>query len=567
MHQLDGKIASIARELESFRDEELEDLLAVAVNRARNADELLFILNFTADIAALGINPDYSIRYGIASALQSISDPEMLNAAFELALKLAKSGIDPWALLHYSIPAISKSAKSKLEFKVYLNEVQQLCLNIKVKQQYLLHQAIASMFNAVEESKLQAIQIFRELLDTLLRRKLNIESTLQSIGSLARATISAKQLETGLLLGLAMAKRNRDPAGLLQFGFPRAIEAAAFLGSNELDLMAQMAERLIARNIDPKDVFRYGTRALLKFAKSAEDLKQGLLALESLVVELDENGINPKATLFYGLRALAATAKSLEQLTRSLEFGALLAKRGIDPCNNFKYGIAWAANDMNQNQFEAAIEMAERLISNGIDPLLALQYGVPMFANASAAEFKRATGLVEKLMVAFQENKIDPKPLFSSTFPALAKKASSLEEFMVKLEKIERIIASGNYANLQVCLEAAIAADHLEFEEVLIQLMELLNKVQEDVSSIAYILPSAFATLRSMEEFEITLKLAHVLVDRQLEVADHLQHAVPRVAMVLKGGEFKAAIQLAIKLTKQGIDPYETLYYGIPALA
>jgi hypothetical protein len=559
------------RNLESFEDEELEELLALTINRARNAVELYLSLKFTLDIAAVGINPKYSLRYGIASALQSISDPEMLNAALEAALKLARAGIDPWALLYYSIPAISKCAKSKREFEDYLNEVQQLCFSIKLKRQDLLHQAIASMLNAGEQSKLQAIRILNELLLILLQKKLDVESALQSIISLSRSITSAKQLEIGFQIGLAMAERNRDPTGLLQFGFPRAIEAAAFLDADGLNSIAQMAERLIARGIDPKDVFRYGIRALMKFAKSAEDLNQGLLALEALAVELDRSGINPQATLFYGLRALVATAKSFEQLTRSLQFGATLARRGIDPCNNFKYGIAWAVEGINQSQFEAAIEMAERLIDRGIDPLLALQYGVSIFANTSNVEFNIAMRLLERLMIAFHERNIDPKPLFTLAFPALMKKARSFEEFKLKLEGIEKIIASGNYVNLQnlqLSLEGAIAAYHLEFEEVLKQLMALLAKLEEDsLTAVTYSLPLAIATLRDMEEFEITMQLAHVLIDRNMEFIDHLQYAVPNAARVLKGDEFKTAIQLAIKLAELGIEPYETLYYGIPALA
>ncbi|MEM2924930.1 MAG: hypothetical protein QXJ68_04495, partial [Methanocellales archaeon] len=567
MHLLgDGGIASIARELEKFEDEELEDLLNVAVNRSRNADELFFTLKFAALMASLDINPNYTLRYGIAHVFQSISDKDMLNAAFEAALKLARAGIDPWALLHYSIPAISKSARNKVEFEEYLSEVQKLCLRIKIKRQDLVHEATASLLNVKEGNKSRAIYKLSELLNVLLQRKMNVESVLQSISSLAKSTTTAKQIETGLELGLAMANRDKDPTGLLQFGFPRTIEAAALFGIEGLNLLAEMAERLIARNIDPTDVFRYGIRAILKFTKSPGDLKQGLLALESLVVELNERGINPQATLFYGLRALAATAKSLDQLTRSLQFGVLLAKKGIDPSSNFKYGIAWAARDINQSQFEAAIEMAERLIARDINPLPALQYGVPLFATASTVEFKRATSLLERLMIAFHEHNLDPKPLFSSAFPALLKKARSLGEFMVKLEKIERIIASGNHANLELCLGVAIAAYHLEFEEVIKELMMLLNKVN-DVTSIAYILPSAISTLRNMEEFEITMKLAHVLADRQIDLADHLHQAVPKVAGVLKEDEFKAAIQLAIKLAQRGIDPYETLYYGIPALA
>ncbi len=555
----------LKRELESLKDEELKDFFAIAVSRARNIDEFFLILKFTVDITALGINPEYSLRYGIVSTFQSISEPDMLNAALEAALKLAKAGIDPWALLHYSIPAISKSAKGKKEFEEYLNEVQELCF-IKVKRQDLLHQAIASILNSTEESKLQAIRIFSKLLDALLQKKLDIENVLQSISSLARSIATATQLEIGLQLGLAMAKRNRDPAGFFQFGFPRAIEAAAFLGTSELDLISQMAERLISRDIDPKDVFRYGIRALLKFAKSTEDLKQGLLALESLVVELDKSGINAQATLFYGLRALAAIAKSMGQLTRALQFGAELARRGIDPCNNFKYGIAWAAGSINQSQFEAAIEVAEKLIARGIDPLFALQYGVPMFANVDV-EFKRAMHLLERLMIAFREQKIDPKPLFASTFPELAKKARCFEEFLIDLERIEKIIARGNHANLQLCLEIAIAAYHLGFEEVLEHLMALLPELQEDDSMIKYSMLTAIAALRNIEEFKIILRLACVLVNCKIEFVDHLQHAVPAVASVLKGDEFKAAIQLAIKLAESGIEPYETLYYGIPALA
>ncbi len=542
-----------------------ENSLPATVRAAKNAEELLLALKFACKLSETGIDPGYSLRYGIPSVLESISDKNLLTLALDSGLSLAKQGIDPWALLHYSVPALSKDMP---DFEANLREIQHLCFRIRCRHQDYLHQAIASILKVEGKSKIRSLRLLSETLEIISEKERNIKDVLQSIPSLADASSRVDQLEKGLEVGLAMAKKGMEPADLLKLGFPRAIEIT---GAREqaLDLIVAMAKRLIAKNIDPQYVLRYSIQSLMKFSNSAEDLEKGILALESLVTAMSESNINGGETLFYGLRALSSTCKTMDQFSQSLQFGAKLAWSGIDPCDNFKYGVAWTLGDVNQAQFKSAIDLAVRLKTLGIDPLLALQFGIPVFAKLSGNhdEFEKGMILLEKLLIALEKHKSDSKSLIISVFSD----ARSYTDLKTRVEKIEKLLAKGvDAGDINLCIKAAMAAHKLEFDRVMDSLIELTGKLRQSNMDpwvvITYGIPPALAALRNAEEFELAMKLINLLVERQIDPGYHLEYGVPAIAHVASENEFREAIRLTIKLVEHGFDPCEAMCNGIPAL-
>lgn len=239
-------------------------------------------------------------------------------------------------------------------------------------------------------------------------------------------------------------------------------------------------------------------------------------------------------------------------------------------CHLLRDELPTAINALTSDQFSDALDVAQLLLESGINPISYLEYGLPAAAKAlSAEQFLAGLNLARHL----SEHGINPSHTLQAGLPATVE-ALTAEQLLVGLDLARRLCENGIDPSdtMQYVLPSIVKINPSleEFQTNLLALEKLiicLHSLQWYNSGM--VIREFLNALKALttERFLAALDLPRRLCENGIHPYATVNYGLPAAAQALTAEQFFAALELAIRLSENGICPSDTLRYGIPTIA
>jgi len=206
-------------------------------------------------------------------------------------------------------------------------------------------------------------------------------------------------------------------------------------------------------------------KAIREQFHTTKDRKEAMILLTAFVREFTKNKIDPRYTLLYAIPALVKLAKTPQELKdifdSLLNLNIKLAENKIDPRYTLRDAILALAKIAETPQdvkdmCDYLLSLNIKLVENNIDPTFTMHSAIPAIAEiVTLQNVKDMCDYLSNLNIRLAENERNRNFISYSAIPALAKGAKNLQELKNRCDAF--LNSSGVNENKGMALEPLFA--------------------------------------------------------------------------------------------------------------